>query len=559
MPALPAFGLKPGALDAAHVALVFNKNSKPSGTLALHYAEQRGISPDRLIALDLPESEQLPRPQYESRVAGPIRNWLRDRSLTDQIACLVLFYGVPIRVGPQQVTTEMRVALNRAKRWRREAQREAQELLEDLQGIANSDSRPATTGPATRAANLPKSGEDWQKRFRVELLKAMQRASELRSSVDVAIAKKQVLAAMERALGISGVVASLRPTKRGEKHLREMKLEQMRQLVREKQAEINELLAKGVLAPERRRARELTKNYAGVIGLIHLLEQDIRRLRAKETTASLDSELSTLWAPPTGLHRWRMNTLSARHRANPTLRKALPEEEWQAPILMIARLDGPNPDVVRRIIDDAIATERVGLRGRAYIDARGLAVDRKPGSYGYVDHDLRQLATLLKTRTDIPTVLDNRSELFGLAACPDAALYCGWYSVGRYHDSFLFARGAVAWHIASSEAVSLRDPQRPYWCKSLLADGAAVTMGPVAEPYLSAFPLPRDFFGLLLTGELTLVECYYYTKPYNSWMMLLIGDPLYRPFAVNPQVKLDDFLPEDMRPLKPVPTSQPVR
>ena len=36
-------------------------------------------------------------------------------------------------------------------------------------------------------------------------------------------------------------------------------------------------------------------------------------------------------------------------------------------------------------------------------------------------------------------------------------------------------------------------------------------------------------FEKLLNGE-TLVEAYYQSKPYNSWQMILIGDPLYTPF-----------------------------
>jgi hypothetical protein len=68
------------------------------------------------------------------------------------------------------------------------------------------------------------------------------------------------------------------------------------------------------------------------------------------------------------------------------------------------------------------------------------------------------------------------------------------------------------------------------WCKKMLEHGVCATIGPVYEPYLAAFPRPEEFFSLLLRGELTLVECYSLTNPYNSWMMVLIGDPLYRPF-----------------------------
>jgi hypothetical protein len=64
----------------------------------------------------------------------------------------------------------------------------------------------------------------------------------------------------------------------------------------------------------------------------------------------------------------------------------------------------------------------------------------------------------------------------------------------------------------------------------MLEKGAAATLGPVGEPYVESFPLPEVFFGLLTDGTLTLVECYTVSNPFWSWKMVLIGDPLYRPF-----------------------------
>jgi hypothetical protein len=71
----------------------------------------------------------------------------------------------------------------------------------------------------------------------------------------------------------------------------------------------------------------------------------------------------------------------------------------------------------------------------------------------------------------------------------------------------------------------------------MLEKGVAATIGPVEEPYVQAFPLPELFFGLLLKGELTLVECYAASTPFLSWRMVLIGDPLYRPFAKSAEIR----------------------
>jgi uncharacterized protein (TIGR03790 family) len=64
----------------------------------------------------------------------------------------------------------------------------------------------------------------------------------------------------------------------------------------------------------------------------------------------------------------------------------------------------------------------------------------------------------------------------------------------------------------------------------MLEKGAGATIGPVSEPYLQAFLIPDAFFGLLIDGRLTLAECYALSNPFWSWQMVLIGDPLYRPF-----------------------------
>lgn len=269
------------------------------------------------------------------------------------------------------------------------------------------------------------------------------------------------------------------------------------------------------------------------------LQEELLRLHHVETQAALDSELSLLWWRRYGLYRWLINPLYFR----------VPEElRIQAPpILMVSRLDAATPELVRGLVEQALTAEREGLKGIFYVDARGLPYnpqeDPTGSSYSGYDESLRELARLLQTKTKLPVVLDDQRELFPPGSCPDAALYCGWYSVAHYVDAFTWVAGAVAYHIASFEATTLHAPESPVWCNQMLQRGVAATMGPVAEPYLTAFPRPEEFFGFLLTGRWTLVECYYRTLTLNSWMMTLLGDPLYNPFRDRPQLS-----PEDVQP-----------
>jgi uncharacterized protein (TIGR03790 family) len=153
------------------------------------------------------------------------------------------------------------------------------------------------------------------------------------------------------------------------------------------------------------------------------------------------------------------------------------------------------------------------------------------------------MAALLKGPGKMDVVLDDKNDVFPPGSCPDCVLYCGWYSHANFVDSNKFVTGAVAWHLASSEAVSLRRADVKYWCKNLLEKGACATIGPVAEPYTIGFPKPAEFFGLLATGKYTLAECYGKSVLLTSWMGVLVGDPLYNPFKHDPRVPEGDVRP----------------
>ncbi|MBN2013409.1 TIGR03790 family protein [candidate division KSB1 bacterium] len=200
-------------------------------------------------------------------------------------------------------------------------------------------------------------------------------------------------------------------------------------------------------------------------------------------------------------------------------------------VLMVARLDAPNSPIVKRLIDTSIAIEKTGLSGTAYFDARWKKPkDKELSGYALYDQSIRLAAEKIRSDKRMPVVFDESDDLFKPNSCPNAALYCGWYSLSKYIDSFGWAPGSVGYHIASGECTTLKNPNSQVWCKMMLEKGIVATLGPVGEPYVQAFPLPEVFFGFLMQGYLTLAECYTVSLPYISWKMVLIGDPLYFPF-----------------------------
>ncbi len=244
------------------------------------------------------------------------------------------------------------------------------------------------------------------------------------------------------------------------------------------------------------------------------LQSEIDYIDGRETNASVDSELSMVLNGGYELYRWQPNALKGDILG------------LSLNTLMVSRLDGPKYEIVKGLIDKAIAAEKTGLKGIAYFDSRGIV---KEDLYGHFDQSLRDLAVITRLQTEMSVEEEQTEKLFEPNSCPQTAIYCGWYSLKQYVDAFDFVDGAIGYHISSWEAIDLRDPNSSQWCPAMLTDGITATLGAVAEPYLHAFPQPREFFLELYKGS-CLVEAFYHTNPFNSWQLVLIGDPLYRPF-----------------------------
>jgi uncharacterized protein (TIGR03790 family) len=277
---------------------------------------------------------------------------------------------------------------------------------------------------------------------------------------------------------------------------------------------------------------------------VEWLNKELDAISKEETQASFDSELSLLLWPNYNLLIWQPNLLHY------SFDRSLLPDVYRT--LMVARLEAPTLALTKLLVDRAIAIEQEGLTGTIYLDARGIAkLDNSPvAADGYADYDRSILIAnqVLKDKCRLPVVLNTKPELFQAGECPDAAVYCGWYSLAKYVDAFEWVPGAVGYHIASAEATTIRKPGSQVWCKRMLEDGVCATFGPVYEPYLTPFPKPHEFLPLLLSGKHTVAECYYRTTRCRSWMMTLIGDPLYNPFKNKPAINAED-LPEGFQKL----------
>ena len=262
-----------------------------------------------------------------------------------------------------------------------------------------------------------------------------------------------------------------------------------------------------------------------------LIAQAFRKIPPRTDTAAVDSELALVLHGAASIDHLVPNPLYPHFRWPPV------GSVEQHDLLICARLDGPDPARIRRVIDDTLAAERYGLRGRAYFDMRGTHLA------GYEVGDLWIAEAYERMmREGYECVADTGPGVFPPDyPMEDAGFYLGWYAKhvdGPFaRPDFVFKPGAVAYHLHSTSAATLRSPDR-HWAGPLLARGAAATMGSVFEPFLQYTPRLDVFTARLCAGQ-TFGEAAYLSQRALSWQITVVGDPLYRPFrhSVEAQIR----------------------
>lgn len=239
---------------------------------------------------------------------------------------------------------------------------------------------------------------------------------------------------------------------------------------------------------------------------------------------AVDSELALLATPDYPINAFVPNPL---FRADAPL--GLHERE----IVKVARLDGPTVEDALQLVDRALAAEKTGLLGRAYIDLSGY--DRTGDEWFAATAQQAQ-------RLGFDTDIDREPATMPVTArCDAPVLYFGWYAenlCGPFAlPGFRFPPGAIALHLHSYSAATLHSTTTG-WTGPLIARGVTATVGNVYEPYLQFTHRPNLLLEALARGT-TLVDAAFYALPSLSWQQVLIGDPLYRPFRTHLSQQLE--------------------
>lgn len=528
------------ALTPDEVVLIANSAVPQSVDLARLYAAQRGIPDGHIIELKLPVTEDMGMEHFDAAVVMPIRQYLASNGMREKTRCLVTFYGVPLRLMPRKNSAEETAELRQIQ----------EQLVKTLARMDDSITALEREVVAHDATFKPQTGGDLDS-IGQRADQAMSRINALGATLEPETQKSLTAKAWAAAALLGGPANMLRQEQAGqapepatapagspEAAAQRDAREQLQARVAAAIKDTPQLLARRMDPAARQKLRENAAGCFGLLELAQLLHRQIDYLEP-DAISALDSELPLLWYDQYAHRGVLPNPLAYHNRSIRTGTQTL----------MVMRLDAPQAGQVREMIMGSKLAERKGLSGRVVIDSRGLDPrTAKAADQGYApfDEELRRLADLVRAKTKLSLIHDDGPEVLGPGAVRDVALYCGWYKLRNYVPCCTFVPGAVGFHVASFEAVSLHNPGEKGWCRGLLNDGIASTLGAVDEPTLGAFPNPEEFFGVLMTGKLTLAETYWLTNPLVSWKITMIGDPLYKPFAAKPALRVED-LPAKIR------------
>ncbi|HKN86847.1 MAG TPA: TIGR03790 family protein, partial [Nitrospiraceae bacterium] len=359
-------------LTADHVAILANRNSPDSLTVARHYAERRGIPPERILQLDLPTHETMSRKAYEERLLAPVRAMLEAKGLAPTIRVLITTYGMPLRIdAPQPNESERRWIKDAAER-QRFARGYLAQIPEWAGRVAPAHPSEDPSSPPSKPEPLEGDGVLFERVNRaISTAVGRLKQAESREARGTIEQWNQQLARIMVQAG--GTAALVRNIESADPQTRANVLK-LREQVLSAQTAIR-ALTDVPSDTNRKQAYQLTDRVFGLEGILRLATAETDTYNYKDGDASLDSELTLLW--------WDRDHYPVAGRfPNPFFygnASIGDPSSSRLPLIVVSRLDAPTPQLAMDLVERAMDTEQRGLTGNAYIDSRGIQPDGTVG------------------------------------------------------------------------------------------------------------------------------------------------------------------------------------
>ncbi len=213
----------------------------------------------------------------------------------------------------------------------------------------------------------------------------------------------------------------------------------------------------------------------------------------------------------------------------------------------MTRLDGPTAVEAAGLVDKAISAEQTltTSSGTGYFDAQWPQPCPYNDYHCPVNTSINNAAALSQA-AGFNTV-DNIQSVTGhmITSAPNTLWAWGWY--GSDTGAYSFANGAVGAQLTSYTANQIRDPSgTSAWVPNWINDGITATWGASSEPYSTGYAMGDILLNHFWHGY-NFAESAYLSNPYQHWMMVFIGDPLYAPkIFQNVQISTDTQAPSQV-------------
>ena len=453
-------------LTAERVVVVAAANNPESREVAEAYCQFRQFPLERIVEVEFPAGVTLSRGVWEDSLRTKIAAQIQAIDAAQTVTDVVLAYGTPLAVAAWEDDREL-------KQWELYYQKAMDDGIRRLNAALKILGQLGGQEPAS--VQLPINLADLRLIFQQQIELA-QKGAAGKPAEEQQVANAQLQNQVQAVAGLFPFMNSLQQQIQAGGGEASANMQQQLQYLRGR----SEVLTQTIQYLEKMPAsfeREATmiallEQGGGLLDVLTWLQRQMDLVQMNDSMASLDSEIALLFW---GEYR-RIGVVP--NFLNPAFDGSPLRNAYRT--LKVSRIDGPTKEVAKQLIERTKAAEAItDLQGNVYLDLRGI----QSGDPMLVQTEtwLRAVGEQLKAVDGLKVEMESSAKLFQPGQCPDALIYMGWYSLGKYIDACTFKPGSIAYHLVPGDALRLRDAEQQGWCRNLLEAGATRVIGSVGE------------------------------------------------------------------------------
>ena len=146
------------ALEPEEILVIANRTIPKSINIAKYYMSKRKIPPGNLVEVQVIGKETCSQIDYQAKVAMPVKRYLEKNKSKIHIRCLVLMYGIPLKISPPKIKPNERMKVLALKK-RRDALKNQLQKIDKEQKKIRDDIKKELNRVNKKIGELEKSDQ----------------------------------------------------------------------------------------------------------------------------------------------------------------------------------------------------------------------------------------------------------------------------------------------------------------------------------------------------------------------------------------------------------------